>query len=252
MADEKMPSVFGGKTSLVNPDQLLAALEDSAAKDPRGASADGSDYGSFSGKLGKYSLGKDKVDADPNELWLVNVSSFQDGWICWRGNVAVATRMYPLGTPVPSPDLNEHGPFTNDGDGWYQAKAMVFKSIDTGQQIYFKNNTVSGVSEMAQLQKEVIANMRAGLPYWPIISLASDKFTAQGRTNFKPIFKIDGWLSDGAMATLATALKEDAEFDLDDLYEQSKAIGSSSAITEEPETADEPPTRPVARRNKRI
>lgn len=260
MADEKTPSVFGGgAVSMVNPDQLVKALDESASKDPRGGTADGSDYGSFSGKLGKYSLGQDKADADPEELWVVNISSFQDGWICWRNNSAVATRTYPLGADVPTPDMDEHGPFTNDGDGWYQLKAMTFKSIDTGQQVYFKNNSTSGVSEMAKLQKDVVANIRAGLPCFPVISLHKASFTAQGRNNFKPIFKVDGWLSGDAMQKLASAIESEEDFDLDELYEYSAQNPAVGGTTEEPEEEPEPeqepeapPKKPTARRNKRI
>lgn len=222
MEDEaKTPSVFGGNVNVVNPQNLVAALDESAARDPRGGLADGSDYASFTGKRGVYELGQEKKDADPEELWVVDISRFQDGWICWRGGQAMATRMFPLGTPVATPDMNEHGPFTKDGDGWYQAKAMVLKSVDTGQQIYFKNNSVSGVSEMAKLQKAVVTNLRSGLPSWPVVMLKKESFTAQGHKNFKPVFEIDGWLSNEAMQDLASALEGDSEINMDDLYDKS-------------------------------
>ncbi len=225
MAEEvstEVKSVFGGKVGMLGVDKLKEALADSASKDPRGAAADGSDYMNFSGKRGVYEIGTEKRDTTPDELWLVNVPAFEDGWVCWKDNRSVANRLYPLGTPVPGVDTTEHGPFTKDGDGWFQAKSLTARSIDTGQQVYFKINSVSGVSVFASLQKEITDRLRTGQPYWPVIGFGKEKFQARGYTNFKPTITVDGWLNDEQVMEKLPKVFEDeaAEIDLEALYKE--------------------------------
>ncbi len=248
---------------MLNPEKLAQALGESAAKDPRGASADGSDYMNFSGKGGRYEVGQKKEDVDPDEAWVVDVSRFEDGWICWKENRPVATRLYPLGQEVPSPDTNEHGPFTREGDGWYQAKSMILRSIDTGQQVYFKINSVSGVSEFASLQKAVVARLRTGQPAWPVVNLRKEKFSAKGYTNWKPIISIDGWLAEPQLAKLSELIEGEEDFDLADLYAEAMSPNGGS-VTDQSEDDDvasgedaaneaaAEAAPKVARRNKRL
>lgn len=247
MANEiEKAGVFGGKVGMLDTASLATALQQSAQLDPRGAAADGSDYMNFSGKRGVYEVGKEKRDISKDELWLVNVPAFEDGWICWKGGRVMASRLARLGTPVPSVDTSEHGPFTGQGDGWHQAKSMTIKSLDTGQQCYFKINSVSGVSVFADLQKEITSRILAGEPCWPVVGFDREFFTAQGHRNSKPIIIIDGWLSSQQVSEELPAIFEDenAELDLDAMY--------AAAITPKPTptigAADE--TKAV-RRNRR-
>jgi hypothetical protein len=246
MANEiEKSGVFGGVVSMMNPEALKAALVDSAARDPRGSAADGSDYMNFSGKRGVYEIGQEKRDTTADELWLVNVPAFKDGWICWKGGRAVAKRMAQLGMPIPSVDQAEHGPFEKDGDGWYQAKSLTVKSIDSGQQAEFTINSVSGVSVFASLQKEVTARLIAGQPYWPIIGFGKESFMAQGYKNFKPVITVDGWLNDEQVMSELPALfaDEEAEIDLEAMY------AAAAGPKELPPTSGG--TDKVARRNRR-
>lgn len=241
MAENQVPakSVFGGGVSMMNPTQLADAMDASAAKDPRGGNADGSDYLNFSGKGGRYELGIEKDAVDPDEPWVVDITRFEDGWICWKESKPVATRVYPLGNEVPTPDMSEHGPFTREMDGWYQLKTMTLKSVDSGRQAYFKNNSVSGVAEFAKLQKAVIARLRAGLPAWPVICLGMEKFQAQGYTNYKPVFEIDGWLAQEQMGPLLEAMEGEGEFDLAAFYEASEGGVSPDGGDDEEDEQDD-------------
>lgn len=242
-------SVFG-KSAMIDPKKLQSAMQTSAQLDPRGG-IDGVDYLNFSGKRGVYELGVDKNNVDPNEAWLVNPAGYQDGWICWKDGRPVATRLYDLGVPVPTPDMNEHGPFPKDGDGWYQAKAMMIRSIDTGVQAYWKINSVSGVSTMAALQRDINQRLVAGMAYYPVISLDREQFSAQGYKNFKPIIKVMGWLDEDHVVTLGELFDDDnATIDLEAMFAAS-ATGNKSlapAASETPE-ADEAPT--VVKRQRR-
>jgi hypothetical protein len=215
-------SVFGSKVGMMNPEALQEAMAQSAALDPRGAAGEGSDYMNFSGKRGVYEIGLEKRSTTPDELWLVNVPAFEDGWVCWKDNRTVANRLYPLGTPVPPVDTTEHGPFPKSGEGWSKAKSLTARSIDNGQQVYFKINSISGVSVFAALQKEITDRLRTGQPYWPVIGFDKEPFTAQGFSNFKPVIVVDGWLNnDQVMNTLPAAFAdENVELDLDAMYKE--------------------------------
>lgn len=246
--------VFGGRVGMVNPNALKEAMANSASADPRGAAADGSDYMNFSGKRGVYEIGKEKRDTQKDELWLVNVPAFEDGWICWKGGRVLANRLVPLGQPIPQVDMNEHGPFDKDGDGWSQAKSMTIRSIDTGQQCYFKINSVSGVSVFAALQKEITQRLMAGQPYWPVIGLGRESFTAQGYKNYKPVITVDGWLSDEQVMNELPAIFADdnAEIDLEAMY--AEAAGSTALLPTDGDAEVEdvtPVDTKIARRNRR-
>lgn len=238
-----LPTPFGGKPiSLRNNEGVANALAGSAANDPRGGAPDGSQYLNFSGKRGVYEFGPDKEDIPNDELWLVNVASFEDGWVCWKGGNTQAKRFANVFTdpPIPTPDFNEFGPFTKDGDGWYQAKAFILKSLDEDRQAYFTNNSKSGVSAIARLQSEVADRLRTNQPYWPLVMLDKEAFSAQGYKNHKPVLNIYGWLDDQAVQTLA----ENDDADVDDLIEASTGrVGQELDAPEgatENATPDEP------------
>lgn len=240
--------VFGGKVGMANVDALKSALTESAAKDPRGSAPDGASYMNFSGKLGSYEVGTDKHGVDPEELFLLNVPAFEDGWICWKDSRPAAKRMYPLGTEVPTPNFEEHGPFPKDGDGWYQAKSLMAKNIDTGEQVYFSINSVSGVSVFAGLQTEITNRIRSGQPYWPVVKFSKEGFTARGFKNFKPVITIDGWLNDTQVMETLPALFEDEEADIDMEQLYIEALGVESLPTGKEKAAE--PEKATRRRRR--
>jgi len=230
MANEVAKPVFGGSVVIKDMKAMAEKAQESAQNSPRGGAPDGSDYLNFSGKQGKYTIGQDNRVITSDELWVVNVASFEDGWVCWKGGKPAASRMANIynGIPVPAPDMSELGPFdTNRGDGWFQAKAMVIKSLDNDQQGYHKINSISGTAEMADLVGEFSKRAAAGLPCWPVIYLDMEKFQAQGFTNFKPQYKVYGWLSDDQLGLL-----DDPDCDIDAL------ISDAAAVAEPPKVED--------------
>ena len=206
MTNEVAKSVFGGKVNVANVAALAARAAESAQNTTRAGAPDGSDYMNFSGKRGAYTIGKDNRVIDSDEIWVVNVTSFEEGWVCWKGGKPAATRLSNIytGMPISAPGDGELGPFNDSkGEGWFQAKAMVLKSCDHDQQGYFKINSVSGVSAMADFIGMFAERAAAGEPCWPAISLDTEEFESQGYKNFKPVFTIVGWLGDEDLARLA-------------------------------------------------
>ncbi len=205
MSNDVAP-VFGGKVDIADMKSLAAKAQESAQNNPRGGAPNGSDYMNFSGKRGIFTIGQDKRRIEDDEVWVVDVTSFEEGWVCWKGGQSPSSRMSNIytGVPVDQPDPEELGPFDRaKGDGWYQGKAMVLKSCDENQQGYFKINSVSGVSAMAELIGKFSERAQAGLPCWPVITLGIEEFESQGFKNFKPVFDVLAWLDNDQLAALA-------------------------------------------------
>lgn len=247
MTENVPATVFGGKVNVKDMKSLAAKAQNAAQNNPRGGAPNGSDYMNFSGKRGVYTIGQDNREIHKDEVWIVDVTSFEEGWVCWKGGTPAATRLANIynGVPVEQPDPNEFGPFTGDGDGWSQAKAMVLKSCDNDQQGYFKINSVSGVSAMAELIGEFAERAASGLPCWPVVRLDKEEFTARGYKNFKPKFAIEGWLDNDGIARLVAG---------DDVMVILEDGGNTDQIEdqteEEPEEEPEPPKTTRRRRTR--
>lgn len=216
---------FGTALAMKDREDMAKRMAESSSTGARGGAPDGSDYMNFSGKRGMYTIGQDKRKVDNEELWLLNIMSFEDGYVCWKGGKPAATRMANIfgpGHPVAAPDPDEGGPFdVGRGEGWSQAKGWVSKSLDNDQQGYFKINSVSGVGEMADMVKEVAQRMAVGQPAWPVFSYDMEEFESQGYKNFKPIFKVYGWIGDEQVQELG----ENPDADIDDLIGKAAVDG---------------------------
>lgn len=254
---------FGSSVAIKNRQEMAQRAAASASNGARGGAPDGSVYMNFSGKRGVYTVGSgdNKRTVQEDELWLINVSSFEDGYICWKGGSPASTRMANIysGTPVAAPAPDELGPFNSQkGEGWYSAKGWVFKSLDEDTQAYLRLNSVSGVAEMSSVIEECASRMGNDMACWPIVQCTAEDFEAQGFKNSKPIFKIYGWLDDDALAKLA-----DPDADIDELIKQSSLAGrleetkrvrkEQAEEAEEAEDADEPdePAEEKPRRRRR-
>lgn len=199
--------VFGSAlVDLDDADRFVAAMEDTVDDGARGGDVS---YMSFSGKKGGYKIGVDGRAPDDGEYFVVAPTMFETGYICWRGGKPVAKRMAKLGQPrIMEPDPEEMGPFTSQKDGWSKCRAITMKSLNRLEQIYFSNNSKSGVSVMADLQKAVLDRYKAGQPCVPILQLGEEEFTAQDNTNMKPVFDVVQWITPDDLNKLA-----DPDFD---------------------------------------
>lgn len=196
MSNEVSLFAGGNKIALKGAKSMVSALKGAAAAAGPSDLPEGGVYVSFSGKMGKYSIGQNAEDANPEEYWLVNVFSFEAGWVCWKGGAPAAKIMGSIfGEPVPTPDFNQHGPFREgSGDGWFSAKALMLRSLDRGIQGYFSTNTKSALREFGKLEGEIARRLDEQLPCWPVIVLKKEPFTAKGQKNYKPILEVIGWL----------------------------------------------------------
>ena len=200
-------SVFGADlVNLDDPDRFVAAMEDTVDDGARGGDVS---YMSFSGKMGRIKIGKDGRSVDDGEHFVVAPTMFSTGYICWKGGKPAAKRMAKLGQPkIQEPDPEEMGPFDNQKDGWSKARGIVMKSLEHNEQIEFTNNSKSGVSVMADLQRDVLDRYKAGQACVPIMHIGMEEFTAQGNTNFKPVFDVVKWITPEELNQMA-----DPDFD---------------------------------------
>jgi hypothetical protein len=216
MNDEKnQVTVFGGKVNVADVRGLAERAAAAAMNNPRGGAPNGSDYMNFSGKRGIFTIGQENRRVDEDETWVIDVGSFEEGWICWKGGKPASTRLSNIynGVPVPTPNGEELGPFdSKKGEGWFQAKAWVMKSLDNDQQGYLKINSISGVSAMAELIGEFSTRAAAGEAPWPVVRLDVEEFESQGFKNFKPVFNIIGWLETDELMAIANGEAKLDEF----------------------------------------
>lgn len=189
----------GDNLPVIEGDALAKALA-AATEDATTGGGDGPDYLSFSGKSGLYSLGRDKVEIDPDQLYLVETQSFSSGWICWLKSKPVDRLEWSVFKP-PSPlptedDLEDHGPYRQaSGDGWQQQ--LGFGAIGCDKvlsQLQFSTSSKSGRNSVGDLSKEIGTRSSAGEPHMPVIFFDSVEFEAQGNTNYKPVFTVEAWV----------------------------------------------------------
>jgi hypothetical protein len=184
-------SVFGGSVAMTDSKALLASMVNTAADDPR---AGDKQYLNFSGKRGLFAAGANKDNIQPDVKLAVNVSSFQNGWLCWKGGKPVEKLFVSASEPTPScPPDGQHGPFDRAEDGWMQAKMFMLKDIDSLTEYEFSTNSASGCNAVAGLATEIRNRLVDDEPCWPVIHLEAEEFTAQGYKNFKPVFVIEDW-----------------------------------------------------------
>lgn len=216
-------SLFGGgKIAIPQAKAMANALKNAAVVGASNQLPDGGVYINFSGKMGKYSIGPDAEDADPNELWLVNVYAFEAGYVCWKGGQPVAKRLRSIyEEPVAAPDPMEHGPFNpNLGEGWFNAKAMVMRSLDRGIQGYFGTNTKTALMQFSTVEAAVAERMDKQAPCFPVLLLKKEQFVAHGQKNWKPVLEIYGWLGIRQINALGEMAPEDVSAAVDDLIAQ--------------------------------
>lgn len=196
---------------------MAAALADSNADNGTGSGGD-MNFLSFSGKTGNYALGRDKVGMDPDDIYLLDIRTIMEGWLCWKSNKPVGRVEWSVymrdDQAVKEADLEDHGPYRSAmGEGWQRVMGFgVLPTDGDNTPIKFTASSVSGRNAIAALNKEIQVRLDANEPATPLISFESEEFVAQDQKNFKPKFVIDAWVTTEA----ATAFY-DGELTIDQL-----------------------------------
>tara|TARA_R110000851_G_scaffold174949_6_gene321188 strand:- start:741 stop:1541 length:801 start_codon:yes stop_codon:yes gene_type:complete len=245
----------GGGGVPANKEAVAAALLASAGAGQTGS--DAMDYMSFSGQGANYAgwkLGRDKVAPDPDAVFIIDPLSNVEGWNCWVGGAVKEKHEWGVfdrnTAGVDASDLKDYGPY-KDGDGWQFMLGVSMFDIDAAdRQIKFTTTSKSGKNVLADLTGEVAKRIIDDDPYVPVVRLSSEKFTAQGKINGKPMIVVDGWVT---MPEVSKFLEMADEGDYDDLLSGKYVSEANEVPVEEPvETVSEaePVDEPVVRKKR--
>lgn len=234
---------FAATMPAVDMKQAAAALRDSAED---GATGGGGDrvFLSFSGKMGRYSIGRDKVEPDSETVYLVEPLAAIAGWTCWKGGKPVGKHSWSVYEPnktVHEDDLKDYGPYNErNGEGWAPMRGIgLLDLFDPDQQIEFSLNSISGRNEFRDLNVEIADMLEGDETLVPLVTLGMKPFEAQGSTNFKPVIKVEAWVSRSEVA----AYLADEDATVDDLID--------GLLAEQPEEAEPEPEEEAPKRRKR-
>ena len=200
MSSELMKYVENANLPAMSDEQMANALQNAGGEAAPGG--EGVQYLSFSGKSGTYQLGQNKEE--PEGLFIVEPKSIVTGWICWMKNRPVDRvewSIYQTEKAIDEEDLDDHGPYREaQGEGWFQSLGFGCISLDDKEvQVKFSNNSKSGRNSIRALMDEIRKRVLAGEPSMPIIEFDVEEFTAQDQRNYKPLLRVEAWVSRGAV-----------------------------------------------------
>lgn len=183
---------------------LAAALTEAA--DDATSGGTGMDYLSFSGKTGKYALGRNREEIDPEQLYLVEPQSFIRGWVCWKNSKPIdrvewsilKARTHSVDEDV----LEYHGPYRESaGEGWQKLLGFGLIGCDAVQSmVQFSSTSKSGRNTIGDLMDDIGARSEVTQPDMPLIYFDSVAFEAQGNKNFKPVLTVAAWVTRASAA----------------------------------------------------
>ena len=178
-------------------DQMIAALSETTDEQRTGTGLN-VQYLAFSGKSGAYQLGRERDDLSDDQLFILEPKSVIEGWICWKNTKPVDRvewSIFNKRAAVAEVDLPDHAPYnTKTGEGWHRALGFGCISTDGAKaNVKFVTNSVSGRNAITDLLNEIVRRMTSGAPSIPVFGFSAEEFTAQGATNYKPKFVIQGW-----------------------------------------------------------
>jgi hypothetical protein len=178
-----------------------------------GGGNDGLTFAGFSGKTGDYTYGAEKDELDDGWEGAVNMNSAKQGHICWKDSEVVGEDMTRIldGNPTPKGQLEDHGPYDDDDDGWQQQISFEVAVLEgggdaEGEKLLLKNSSKSGIRAFGNLlaaygkaiQKG--QNIENGEELLPIVKFEATEFTPKGAKKkekaYAPKFTIVGWISE--------------------------------------------------------
>lgn len=195
----------GGANGVAIPKDKLAMAMAAASSDDHAVGDPNKVFLSFSGKSGKWELGRDKENRGEDWLGIVDPANFNEGWTCWKGSKAVGKKSWliqdraELGVGIGA--LEDHGPY-REGEGWKPMLGcgilMFFTDMspDDAVEAEYETNAVSARGALSDLSKQILAKILADDPaYYPLVELGEEEFEAHGQWNYKPTFTVLQWLT---------------------------------------------------------
>jgi hypothetical protein len=182
-----------------------------------GGGNDGLTFAGFSGKTGDYTYGAEKEELDDGWEGAVNMNSAKQGHICWKDSEVVGEDMTRIldGNPTPKSQLEDHGPYDDDDDGWQQQISFEVAVLEgggdaEGEKLLLKNSSKSGLRAFGNLLAAYGKAIQKGQnigddgeDLLPIVKFEATEFTPKGAKKkekaYAPKFTIVGWISEAEL-----------------------------------------------------
>jgi len=233
-----------------------------------GGGNEGLTFLSFSGKNGEYTYGAGKEELDDGWEGTVNMNSAKRGHICWSDSTVVGEDMVRVldGNPTPKNQLEDHGPYSSDDDGWQEQISFEVVELKEGEQLLFKNSSKSGLRAFGNLLAAYGKAMMKGQnigdngeDLHPIVKFENMEFTPKNSKSKKdrayaPSFKIIDWISEEELAEKFGGAENPDNYDNDESDEDETAVKEvketvkSNKTAQEEAVAEEAPTEGRRRR----
>jgi len=248
MAEEKKGGslVSAAQNLPVDRESMAAALKSSQDDNSTGG-AGSMEYMSFSGKRGRYALGRDKKEPEADAVYILEPTLAVEGWECWKGSRPVKKHEWSLyeraGKRIRYDDLEDYGPYdTSANEGWKQTLGISFFDVDAPEtQIKWTINSVSGRGVMSNFNGMVADDIMEGGDGVAVFTLGVEPFEAQGQRNEKPVIDVLAFVTRAEVEAWL-----ESEGTVDDLIS-----GNVDVEGAEPEQEPEPEPEPKGRRRRR-
>lgn len=239
-------AAFAQTGGMVKADKKALAAALAQSNDDNTTGGGDKEYLSYSGKRSRWSIGRENKEPDPDALYVMDPQTALEGWTCWKGGKPTEKHAWSVVSrathAIPASQLKDHGPYA-DGDGWKNMTGIWMFDVDEpGKVIEFTTTSASGRNSLGDITREMVDRMLADEPDIPIVRLHSEQFEAQGKTNGKPVFVVEGWATREEVAAFIEA-GDDGDVDklIDGGYEGVASSGSMPTEEDDDETAAEEP-----------
>lgn len=163
----------------------------------------------FSGKTGEYTYGAEQEELEDGWKGAVNIAETAKlGWICWKDSEVVGEDMSLVlsGTKTAKSQLEDHGPYDDDEDGWTEQFSVELVELDIGEQMLLKNSSKSGLRAFGNLLNAYGKAIQKGQNLGddgeeliPVVEFSSTEFTPKNGKKkdkaYAPKFTIVDWIS---------------------------------------------------------
>lgn len=168
----------------------------------------------FSGKNGDYTYGADQEELDHGWKGAVNIAQTAKlGWICWKDSEVMGEDLTLVmeGKATPKSQLEEHGPYEDDEDGWSEQFSVEVVELGSGEQMTFKNSSKSGLRAFGALLNAYGKAIQKGQNLGddgeeliPVVEFEATEFTPKNGKKkdkaYAPKFTIVEWISETELA----------------------------------------------------
>jgi len=199
-----MPNAF--PTTANNTDELVNSFAKDAQANHVSSAQSRVDYLKFSGKTGRWEMGKDEEDFEGAELF-INTLAAEHGYVRWGVKPPMKTH-----TKRTSPMPAAMEPFDGvDSKGepktYYAQPSRILSgttSDDECDPFILELGSQGGVENVDKLWAEIMVKAASSHYFFPVVRLSNEYWTHSEGKVFKPVFEVVEWCNVEGEAENAT------------------------------------------------